>query len=387
MPASAYFDHRDEQAAQVALATWKELRDEPTIGFSNNYGGFFVASRYEDVWAIARDTESFSSRATNIPQVPQVFPLINDDPPLHRPYRAIVNPLMSPTAVREQAHWIEEIIAACTARLFDHDPLDFAHEVSMPIARAVTFRLFGFQQAPDDLPRWIDQLILGVAGPEAAIAARDNLIDFLFREIQLQAGSTANTVLATLLSAEIGGAPIPTDKLIAFCILLLTAGLETTASALTSIVYYLLEHPEKHAALLEIEDGWDLAVEELIRWSTPLSIESRVAVRDVEVRGCPITSGSNVLVMWGSADRDERAFPEPDEVIFDRFPNRHLAFGIGPHRCVGSHLAKFIIRRSLERTAGELRGWEIAPGAEIRWSAAEVRRLHELPLARRPSQG
>jgi cytochrome P450 len=383
-PVSATFDHRDDATAQRAHEVWKCLREEGQLGYSQNYGGFYVASTYADTFAVTRDAETFASDVTNIPPVPQFFPLINHNPPQHRKYRVVVNPLLSPAALQAHVPWIQEKARAIIEPLLESDRFDFAQQLSLPLARAFTLHLFGFPpDAPADLMHWVDELILGINGSEAAVASREKIKAYIREQVETRDARHESTMLSGLLNARIDGKPLSEDEFIAYSMLLLTAGLETTASALTSTVYYLVENPETRVEFVRRPEIWNQALEEFIRWSSPLALESRTATKDTEVNGCPVKEGDRILLLWASANRDEAMFDDPDEVKLDRFPNRHIGFGMGPHRCVGSHLAKLVIRTALALAAPRLGEWEIEDYSAIRWTPAEVRRLHHLPLARK----
>lgn len=381
-PACATFDHRDDETAQKAVEIWEQLRAEGTLGRSDKHGGFLIASRYEDVCEVARNAVGFSSSVTNIPAVPQFFPLINHDPPMHAKYRAIVNPLLSPAALEPHATWTAAKAAELAGPLLASDRFDFAMDYALPLAHAFTLHQFGFDDAPHDLMDWVNDLILGVNGHDAAVEGGRKIGDYLRAQVAKRKDNLGQDLLSGLLEGRIDGAPLSEEHLIGYSMLLLTAGLETTASALTSVVYYLVNHPEvcrEYVARPEIEN---LAMEEFVRWSTPFTLISRTATEDTTVSGCPVHAGDRVLLMWGSANRDKSAFDRADDVVLERFPNRHVGFGMGPHRCVGSHLAKMVMRAALRFVAPSLHEWRIEHPESLEWSPAEVRRLHHLPLVR-----
>jgi cytochrome P450 len=166
-------------------------------------------------------------------------------------------------------------------------------------------------------------------------------------------------------------------------LLLLVAGLETTASAIAVSVLYLLDHPEQRVRLMAEPEIWDHAIDELLRWITPVPAQSRTLRHDGEVLGCPIPAGERVMMLFGSGNRDEREFPDPDKVVLDRRPNRHLSFGMGPHRCIGSHLAKCEMKIALQLLLPELDNWQVSDSEKPVWKAAETRGLSHLPLVRK----
>ena len=166
-------------------------------------------------------------------------------------------------------------------------------------------------------------------------------------------------------------------------LLLLTAGLETTNSAMTTTTMYLVDHPEVCAEFVARPEIQDLAMDEFVRYASPATAQARKVIKDTELHGCPMHAGDQLQIIWASANRDEREFPNPDEIILDRFPNRHVGFGMGSHRCVGSHLAKMVMKAALSRVIPVLHEWEIENRDQLEWHAGEVRSLRTLPLVRK----
>ncbi|BDB42646.1 hypothetical protein IWGMT90018_30920 [Mycobacterium kiyosense] len=175
------------------------------------------------------------------------------------------------------------------------------------------------------------------------------------------------------------------EELLDICFLFLIAGLDTVTDSLDCFFVYLARHPEHRHQLVEQPDILPHAVEELLRWETPVPGVVRIAMQDVEVGGCPISKGERVSPLLGAANTDPAEFPDPELVDFARSPNRHRAFGGGPHRCLGSHLARMELRVALREFHRRIPDYEIPPGTELKNTAA-LRSVEALPLTFAPTQ-
>lgn len=379
------YDHRDDESRVDPYGRWKKMRDEAPLVHSDQYGGFYVLSRYGDVCDIARRPTEFSSglERTTIPRRPiPDLPPLNSDPPDHAMYRRILNPYFSPAKVAAYEPWIREITADIMESLLARDEFDLATEFGLALTRTAIIRILGMQDAPEQLNRWADDLV--IVGGEAGVHAGKMIFEFVKEEIGRRQLAPGDDLLSTMLKADFEGRSLRIDdEILPATVLLLIAGLETTASAIAGIVLYLLDNPEQRTRLIDEPGIWNLAVDELLRWVTPAPVHSRTVRQDTVVNGCPMNSGDRIMLLFGSGNRDEREFPEPDSVLLDRHPNRHLTFGIGPHRCMGSHLAKLEIRVALEAMLPHLDKLCIADRDKIVWKAAESRGILHLPVVRK----
>ena len=227
-----------------------------------------------------------------------------------------------------------------------------------------------------DLARWIDDItrLRGIDDEkvgEAAIGVMTRVIERLDERAAVNpAGTTSSSVL---LDAEIDGRPLDEDEQLFTMVLLLLGGLDTTTSAIAMAMAHLADHPDDRARLLADPDLLDTAVEEFVRVATPVQGLGRTVTHGHDLGGCPLQAGDRVFLLWASGNRDPEAFDRPDEVVLDRHPNHHLGFGAGPHRCVGSHAGKLMVKIALQellpwlgdyRIADELRlGGRRDPGA------------------------
>ena len=186
-------------------------------------------------------------------------------------------------------------------------------------------------------------------------------------------------LLSRFLDAEVAGERLTEDEILGMCFLLLLAGLDTVTDALECDFAYLATHPEARRTIVDDPSIIPSAIEELLRWETPVTGVPRVAAVDAELGGCPISKGTHVGVSLGAANTDEQAIPGADTVDLARNPNRHLAFGAGVHRCLGSHLARMELRVALREWHRRIPDYHIVPGTELVWSPG-LRQLDRLPL-------
>jgi len=378
----ADFDHLTEEWASNPWPIWAKLRDEDSLAYSENHGGYYVASRYEDVCAITRDTATFSNfPGSAIPHLEMPpMPPVHYDPPEHTKYRRLINPYFAPTQVASLEPFVRDLVDKLVAPVLASSGFDVLSDVAEPLTRDVTFRLMGIEEQPDGIDKWVDDLLYK---NEDTPASSQKLMEFMAAELQRRRAHPGEDVLSGLASAEIDGRPLSELELISASVLILSAGLETTNSAIGGGTLYMLQDAEVRNQLLGADDRtWRLAMDEIVRWVSPASANARHVKQDTEVHGCPLHKGDQVLVMWGSANRDEREFPDADAMVIDRFPNRHVGFGMGPHRCVGSHLAKLIMTAYFQRILPELGNWRLDGENAVRWGGAETRGIRSLKLAR-----
>ncbi|MGZ4526699.1 MAG: cytochrome P450, partial [Mycobacterium sp.] len=205
------------------------------------------------------------------------------------------------------------------------------------------------------------------------------IYDYFDRAIDDHIARPRDDVLSAMIAADIAGQPLSREELLDICFLFLIAGLDTVTDSLDCFFVYLARHPDHRHQLVEQPDVLPSAIEELLRWETPVPGVARVAIQDVEVGGCPIGKGERVSPLLGAANTDPDEFADPELVDFTRNPNRHRAFGGGPHRCLGSHLARMELRVALREFHRRIPDYEIKPGTQLNYTAA-LRSVESLPL-------
>src|SRR5271165_1817804 len=260
-------------------------------------------------------------------------------------------------------------------RFADRGECDFHAEFAVPLPCTVFLRLLGLPlEDLDTLLIWKDGVIRpeGAGAPQqhrrAAAPVARQIYDYFERAIDDHLANPREDVLSALIVAGIEGRPLSREE-----------GLDTVTDSLDCFFVYLARHPEQRWLLIEQPDVLPSAIEELLRWETPVPGVARVAMHDVDLAGCPVSKGERVSPLLGAANTDPAEFRDPDVVDFRRNPNRHRAFGGGPHRCLGSHLARMELRVALREFHRRIPDYEIPPGVELSYTRA-LRSVDTLPL-------
>jgi cytochrome P450 len=210
-------------------------------------------------------------------------------------------------------------------------------------------------------------------------ATAEEMYAYFNKVLDQRAVDPRDDILSGFLSASVDGRGLTREEVLDICFLLMIAGLDTVTASLDCFFAFLAQHPEHRDRLVDDPSLVPNAIEELFRWETPVTGVPRIAVQDMEIGGAQVNAGDQVMVLLGSANTDEAEFPDADVVDFDRSVNRHLAFGGGVHRCLGSHLARLELRVALREFHARIPGYRLAPGAELEYTSG-IRSLASLPL-------
>jgi cytochrome P450 len=341
----AEFDFHGDALDDV-FATYSRLRAACPVGRSDRYGGFWYLTKSDDIFAAEQDPETFSvAPSMLVPDFGTDFPLIpiDIDPPGHSRYRRILLPLFTPRAVAALEDGMR-----CTARQLI-EPMrgkriaDVSALYARPMPTIVFSRLAGFPEK--DWPRfdaWVDAIIYErTTNPARARAAAREVVDYFDHLLRSRTDAGDNhDLISELLAARIEGEPLTHDELVSYCYLLFLAGLDTTAWAIRSSLWYLARDARAQERLRREPALIPAAAEEFLRTMSPVQAMARTCRADTEIRGRRLRAGDRVLLVFGAGNRDPDSFERPDEIEIDREANRHLAFGAGIHRCLGSHLGR-----------------------------------------------
>jgi cytochrome P450 len=352
--------------------------------------GVIVTTR-SAVDQVLRDPEGFSS-STSAHDLKTARPLIplQVDPPDHRKYRKLLDPLFAPQRMRAREDQIRALVNELIDGFADDGEIDFVTRFSLPFPSQVFLALFGLPM--DDLPMFLgmkDGVIRPdkVAGqplghPETeALQQRtaDSIYEFFDGVIAARGATRSDDLLSAFLDAEVDGDRLTHEELLDICFLFLIAGLDTVTASLDCIFTRLAEHPDERRRLVDDPEAVPSIVEELLRWETPVMGGARVATRDAEIDGFAVRAGEQVMVLYAAANVDAAEFPNPMELDWDREANRHLAFGGGIHRCLGSHLARIELRVALTEWHRRIPDYSVAPGADLTFTPG-IRTLDAFPM-------
>lgn len=384
-------DHADPEYNRRAHEIWDELRDGGCpVARSERYGGMWAPVTHELVREVAYDTEHFTSQGvvvnTGRPFVaPPVGPAppITSDPPFHQVARRLLLPAFSPKAING---WEPEIRALCNDLLDKMGPLtagesviDAAVQYAQHIPVNVIARMLGLPPEDDEYFREVVHQILERPDVSTAVSADEGLAldDYLDAQIAAHREQPRDDLITYLLNVEIEGEKLSQAHVRGTIALLLIAGIDTTWSAIGSSLRHLAEHPDDLQRLIDDPDVMLFALEEFLRAYAPVTM-ARLVTEDHDFHGCPMKANDWVLLPFPAANRDPAAFEHADEFIIDRKANRHAAFGLGIHRCIGSNLARLELKVAIEEFIKRFPRFELA--GDTRWSVGQIRGPRELPV-------
>jgi len=330
---------------------------------------------HEDILAISKDPDNFCSAQGSRPETESWVPsMINMDDPDHRRRRALVNRGFTPRRVADHEAAIRQICNDLVDSVAKRGHCDFVRDLAAPLPMIVIGDMLGVR--PEDrerLLRWSEEMLgatSATASPEArqrAAAAGGEYVTYALDVIaQRRSDPQIDDLIGVLVHSEIEGERLDEEALIHESLLILVGGDETTRHVITGGMRALIEHPEQRQMLLDDPSKIPTAVEEMLRWVSPIKNMNRTATRDVELRGQQIREGDKLLLLYHSANRDERMFENPDRFDIERTPNEHVAFGgYGRHFCLGSSLAKLELRVFFEEVLPRLPDLALADGADL----------------------
>jgi cytochrome P450 len=378
------FDHLDASYVDNPYPIWDELRPTCPIAHTDRYLGVYMPTRHEDIRAIAYDTEHFSSRRILVREERARLhstPPITSDPPAHRPHRMVLLPMFTPAAIRRYEPRTRAICRELIGRLSGRTGCDGAVDYAQEIPMRVTAAMLGVsEQAGDQFRKWTREILeLGVTDQAVLLRAFAEVAAFFAEEVAKRRAAPGDDLITCLLDARIDGRPLSDDHILGTLRLLMVAGIDTTWSTIGSCLWHLATHDDDRRRLVAEPQLLATAVEELLRAYAPVTA-AREIVRETQIDGCRFKTGEMVLLPFPAANRDPALFADPDRVVIDRAQNRHVAFGLGIHRCIGSHLARMEITVALEEWISRIPEFGLAPNAIVTWSPGTVRGPRRLPL-------
>ena len=386
------FDHADPAYNRDAHAIWDDLRGRCPVAHSDAYGGTWLPTTHDLVREIAYDTEHFTSRGVVVTNLRPIIPApvgpappITSDPPFHHEARRLLLPPFAPKRIDP---WADEIRALCRSRLDAMGAIvpgtsvvDAAVDYAQHIPVNVIARMLGFPLEDDDLFRGFVHDILEQVdlSPEERLANGERLGRYIQAQIEDHVANPRDDLTSYLMGVTIGGQPLSPDHVRGTIILLLVAGIDTTWSAIGSSLWHLASHPDDLERLRSDPEVMTFAIEELLRAYAPVTM-ARLVAQDHDFHGCPMKTDDWVLLPFPAANRDPEAFDEADRVIIDREENRHAAFGLGIHRCLGSNLARLELRIAIEEFIARFPDFELADPDAVVWSVGQIRGPRRLPV-------
>lgn len=385
---TVHLDHHSPEFAADPLATLRRLQAECPVAWSESHGGFWALTRYREVHDALGDHRRFSSRhdldpaspfqGVTIPPPPMRFVPVEVDPPEFFAYRRLLNPLFSPGAVAAMRDRMVAYTDWCLDQAAPTGRIDFVHDLASPVPAMVTLDILGLPVG--DWPRCATTFHdlaahpPGSEGLQSAVASAQAIAEEVRRlvvERRAHPDRERRGGVDVLIDAEVAGAPLAVELLVDMVQLVLAGGIDTTTGAAAGAFVHLAEHPDLRRRLADDPSLLATAVDEVVRWVTPTPLLGRTATCPVRLAGggegpeeVEVDRHERVMLNLFAANRDPSAFDRPDDIVLDRHPNRHVAFGAGIHRCVGANLARAELQVMLERVLARIPDYALEPGVQ-----------------------
>lgn len=389
-----HFSVHDRTSQRYAQEIYKEMRESCPVAHSAEHGGFRALSRYKDVYDAAHKPETFSSFPVTIPPFGNPTPMIpiEADPPSHRNYRTLVGRQFSPKSAANLEPHMRNMVREIIDGIEGSREADLAEKVAVTLPLRVILELY--LGVPEKDWEMLKQQFFYLLQPDPDATDEEN------EERSMEAGLNCTKYFAEILEdrrvngygsdiisdldqAEVDGERLADDEIFGFCLVLVPAGFDTTASVLSRLLLMFAEKPELRTQLEEIvhdPDRLDLAIEEIVRYIPPQPGVARNTTEKCEFAGEEFDEGDRLLLLWPAANRDPEEFPNPDELVFDRQPNRHLGFGSGIHRCLGAHVARLELKVFLQEFLTRVPRYQVSDDDEAVWHTGNTWGVKKLPV-------
>jgi cytochrome P450 len=383
------FSHLEPEWSADPYPIQDDLRERCPIAHTDRFGGGWLPTRYEDVAAIAYDSERFSSRSIimgNFRPPVDIAPVggsppISSDPPFHHDARKLLLPAFTKSAVSKYERATRAFCHSLIDAFDGNDVVDAARDYAQHIPMRVIADMLGFPR--EDGPRFrvfVENTLEGInLPPEERIARMSLLFDYLLEQIHDHLDNPREDLTTFLIDAELYGRKLEADHVAGTMALLLIAGIDTSWSAIGASLWHLAKTPRDREQLVAEPGLLPTAVEEFLRAYAPVTM-ARLVKEDMHWHGVDMKADDWILLSFPAANRDPAQFERADEVVIDREVNRHAAFGLGIHRCVGSHLARMELRVALDVWLERIPSFTLFDPAAVTWSAGQIRGPRTLPL-------
>ena len=380
------FDHTDPSWTENPFPIWEELRAASPVVHTERFLGCYMPTTYEAVKEIAYDTEHFSSRRVIVrdvrPEITNRAPPITSDPPEHKPAKQLLLPPFTPDAMKK----LEPRLRAICNELIDGFIADGKCDAAARYTKHVPVRtiahMLGIPESDGELfIKWIHEILeLGIKDDDALMRAVHEMTAYFAGHLEQRKKQPADDLISILMQAKYpNGQPLSDEHVLGSIRLLLIAGIDTTWSAIGSSLWHLARTPVDRERLVREPELIPTAVEELLRAYSPVTM-AREVMKETVISGCPVKPGNMVLLSFPAANRDPAMFPDANKVVIDRKENRHAAFGLGIHRCVGSNLARLEMIVAIEEWLKRIPDFSLDPAGKVTWSEGTVRGPRQLPV-------
>ena len=372
--------------AQQPYEQWAWMRENAPV-YWDPKGEVWGITKYEDVLAIEKDPQTYSSFKAPRPHGDPLPMMISMDDPLHTRRRKLVNKGFTPRRVRDHEQTIRRLCTEIIDRVAEKGSCDFVWDIAAPLPLLLIADMLGFPpESYDDLLKWSDDMMRGTTVNDEAAMQLAHMAGFAFREFQLgviadrRSKPPQDDLVSILCYAEVDGERLDDESIIQESLLILIGGDETTRHVITDGMIALLEHPDQKDLLTADPELINNGVEELLRWVTPIKNMARTVMRDHELRGQTLHEGDQVMLMYPAANRDPEIWENPDTFDVTRNPNPHLAFGFGPHFCLGASLARIELKVMFSELLRRVPDLHLAGPAEPRRASNFISGPESMPV-------
>ena len=388
------FDHVDPEYSKNIYAIWDDLKKSGCpIAHTDRYGGTWLPLTHEMVHEIAYDTDHFSSRSVVVGQIKpsqQQFappapvgpvPPISSDPPFHGEARRLLLPAFSPKQIDPLRAVIRDFCNDLIDKMADREFVEVSREYTQNIPVMIICHMLGFPLS--DIEKFLGWIHIVLESVNAPIGSRQEQMQelgaYIDWHIEDRKANPKDDLISYLLDAELMGEKLSPRHVHGTVLLALIAGIDTTWSAMGSSLLHLATNSVDRRRLVENPDMIPQAIEEFLRAYAPVTM-ARVVTEDLDFHGVKMKKEDWVLLPFPAANRDENEFPDAGTVDIDREVNRHSAFGLGIHRCIGSNLARLELNVAVEVFLERFPDFELNPEEEVRYSTGQVRGPRYLPF-------
>jgi len=372
--------------------TW--MRHNAPVYYDPNSDVWAVA-KYDDILTVSRDPKTFSSFKAPRPKGDPLPMMISMDDPDHLNRRKLVNKGFTPKRVRDKLGQIDSFCDMILDRICVKGECDFVWDIAAPLPLLLIGDMLGFpRESFDDLLEWSDDLIRGTTTSSPEASEKAMLAGIAFREFQMgiiadrRANPGGDDLVSILCHSEVDGDRLDDESIVQESLLILIGGDETSRHVITGGMQALMEFPDERATLqADLAGGIEVAVEEMLRWVTPIKNMARTTMSDIEIRDQTIPEGSDIIMLYPSGNRDEDHFVDPFRFDVARDPNHHMAFGFGTHFCLGASLARLELKEMFTKVLTRLPDIEIrVPQSELPWRNSNfITGVEEMPVKFTPT--
>lgn len=379
-------DQHSDYFRENVYDIYKELREQCPMVHSEKWGGFWAFLDYQDVYDAEQVSEIFSSGAgKEVPPVEGSLPFIpiDYDPPQVQAYRKITLPLFSPGAAKALEPTFRQMATELIDEFIESGEADIISQLTTPLPARWILQMLGFDETK--WPEWVELIHTTVhdlaLDPQKSGAAAAQIYANITAEIhKRRTDGYGDDMLSTVMQAKVNDESLDDMQILGYAFLMLLGGMDTTSGLTGNALVRLEEQPELRQRLISEPELLLKATEEFLRHDTPSQGLPRIVTKDCEFNGQQFVKGDRVLLMFAAANRDPKVFDNPDDIDFDRVGNRHLAFGAGPHRCMGSNHARVMFQVMMSEILTRLPDYTISGEIERFADAGSVYAVRHLPI-------